>query len=314
MGHGRTGPLADPGAAHLRLKSQKREAASLPMRLLVAAGLAALLAGCQAEAPPPAEAVPDGSGRVVLAGVVVDAALRPLAGALVDVTDAGANVTTGADGSFLVPVPAGAHVLEVSHPGFATLRQEVQVPETGLRGLTLRLGLPASAAPYATLAKYDGFVACSLGVSVVFSEECGEGVGTPLGRFGKQPNNAIRHDFQADSPSLKTLVVEQAWEPTSEAGREMLVLLNTGWACEPACAGDAVGAGSMQGPSPLLMRADEADLAPHLEDPAEVFTAYTLARNDPAQANVLLNQPFQLFVSMFYREAAPEGHSFVAGT
>ena len=284
------------------------------MRVPAAAafGLALLLAGCQAKAPPGAD-VPVGSGRAVLAGVVVDEAIRPLAGAVIDVTDAGLNATAGENGEFQLPVPVGAHVLEVRHPDYAPLRQEVQVPETGLRGLTLQLTLPASQAPYASVAKFEGFVVCSLGVSVVFSEECGEGVGTPVGRFGKQANNAIRHDFRPESPSLKTVVVEQAWEPTSDAGREMLVLLNTAWTCEPACGGEAVGAGAMQGPSPLLLRVDEADLAVHLADPEAVFTTYTLARNDAAQINVLLNQPFQLFVSTFYREAAPEGYSIVSG-
>lgn len=284
------------------------------MRAAVAAAVLALLvAGCQAKAPPPGVDVPVGPGRAILAGVVVDEAIRPLAGAVVDVTDAGQNATTDADGAFRLPVPVGAHVLEVRHPRYAALKQPVEVPETGLRGLTLQLTLPASEAPYATVVKYDGFVVCSLGVSLIFSEECGEGVGTPVGRYGKQDNNHIRYDFQAESPSLKTLVVEQAWEPTSDAGKEMLVLLRTGWTCEPACGGDAVGEGSMQGPSPLLLRVDEADLAEPLKDPATVFTTYTLARNDATQANVLLNQPFQLFVSTFYREAAPEGYSFVAG-
>jgi hypothetical protein len=280
---------------------------------LAALGLALLLlAGCQAKAPPAGADVPLGEGRAVLAGVVVDEAIRPLAGAVVEVSDAGLNATADEDGEFQLPVPVGAHVVEVRHPRYAPLRQDVTVPETGLRGLALQLTLPASQAPYATVAKFDGFVVCSVGASVIFSEECGEGVGTPVGRFGKQDNNRIRYDFQAESPSLKTLVVEQAWEPTSEAGKEMLVLLNTAWTCEPACGGDAVGDGSMQGPSPLLLRVDEAGLAPHLEDPATVFTTYTLARNDATQANVLLNQPFQLFVTQFYREAAPEGWSFVA--
>lgn len=275
--------------------------------------LAAALAGCSGGAGPTPVDVPVGAGRAVLAGVVVDEAIRPVEGATVDVTDSGLEATTDEAGAFLLPVPVGDHIVEVRHASFAPVRQTVAVPETGLRGLTLRLVLPASEAPYRVVAKHDGFVVCSLGVSVMFSEECGEGVGTPVGRFGKQDNNAIRYDFQSESPSLKTVVLEQVWEPTSDAGREMLVLLNTDWACEPACEGDAVGAGAMQGPSPLLLRVDEADLAPHLQDPATVFTTYTLARNDATQANVLLNQGFQLFVTLFYRESAPEGYSFVAG-
>jgi hypothetical protein len=279
--------------------------------LLAGCILAAALAGCSGGTETPVD-VPLGPGRAVFAGVVVDEAIRPVAGAVVDVTDSGQETTTDDEGAFLLPVPVGSHAVEVRHAAFAPLRQAIDVPEAGARGIVLRFTFTASKAPYSTLAKYDGFVVCSLGVSLIFSEECGEGVGTPAGRFGKQGNNAIRYDFQSDSPALKTVVVEQVWEPTSDAGREMLVLLRTNWTCEPACGGDAVGEGSVQGPSPLLLRVDEADLAAHLADPATVFTTYTLARNDVSQVNVLLNQGFQLFVTLFYREPAPEGYSFVA--
>lgn len=44
-----------------------------------------------------------------------------------------------------------------------------------------------------------------------------------------------------------------------------------------------------------------------------MFTTYTLARNDVTQVNAVLNQGFQLFVVQFYREAAPDGYSFIAG-
>lgn len=282
--------------------------------LLAFTFLAVALAGCSGGPGPAVDPtdIPVGSGRAVFAGVVVDEAIRPVEGAVVDVTDSGLNATTAEDGSFLLPVPVGDHLVEVRHASFAPVQQTISVPETGLRGFTLRLSLSASEAPYHMLLKYDGFVVCSLGVSVIFSEECGEGVGTPAGRVGKQGNNNIRFDFQPESPSLKTAVVEQVWTPTSDAGREMLILFNTKWTCEPACGGDAVGAGNVQGPSPLLLRVDEADLAPHLEDPANVFTTYTLARNDATQVNVLLNQGFQLFVTLFYRESAPEGYSFVS--
>lgn len=284
------------------------------MRLACGAALliALALAGC---AKPPAGAdVPLDPGRAVLAGVVVDEAIRPLAGALVEVSDAGVNGTTDAAGAFQFAVAPGEHVVDVSVKGFAPLRQTVSVPATGLRGLSLQVASSAGLAPYVSVLKYDGFVVCSLGASYVFSEECGEGVGTPAGRVGKQSNNAIRYDFGADGPSLKTLVVEQAWEPTSDAGKELLVLLRTNWTCEPACGGNAVGAGSVQGASPLLLRVDEDGLAGPLRDPAVVFTTYTLARNGPTDVNVVLNQGFTLFVSEFYGEAAPDGYSFIASS
>src|SRR5690348_14838377 len=114
----------------------------MPLHPLAVAAVVAgsvLLAGC---AKPTATAAPGlvlDAGRVALAGVVVDDAIRPLAGADVNVTDAGVNATTDANGLFLLPVPPGEHIVEVRHAGFAPLRQTVAVPATGLRGLDLQL-------------------------------------------------------------------------------------------------------------------------------------------------------------------------------
>lgn len=229
-----------------------------------------------------------------------------------NVTGTGLQATTGPDGDFLIPVPVGDHLLEVSHGSFAVLRQTVTVPADGARGVVLRFAFTASEAPYSFTTKFDGFIVCSLGISVIYSEECGEGAGTPVGRFGKQDNNLIRHDFAAESAELKSVVVELAWTPTSEAGKELLLFFATEWACEPACGGNRIA--TEQGPSPILLRVDEEDLAEPLQDPATVFTTYVLARNDVSQVNAVLNQGFQQFVTHFYREPAPEGYSFVAGS
>src|ERR1041385_898113 len=111
------------------------------MRALPVAALcctAMLLAACT---KPPAQAPEPilGAGRVALSGVVVDDAIRPLAGATVTATDVGVNATTDKDGLFLLAVPPGEHVLDVQHAGFGGLRQTVSVPPTGLRGLNLQL-------------------------------------------------------------------------------------------------------------------------------------------------------------------------------
>ncbi len=296
-----------------RLQPDKGRTRWLRVRGAFSLGIILMLAGCS-DAPKPVAQVEVPPGEALVEGVVVDSAIRPVPGATVVAVGTDAKATTDDQGEFALSLPVGAAVLEATHPSFAAARAEVDVRPAMVGKVVLTFQFSAETAPYSTLVKYDGFVVCSLGISVIFSEECGEGVGTPAGRVGKQANNAIRYDFQPESPSVKTIVLDMAWEPTSDAGREMLLLFNTGWTCEPACGGDAVGAGSMQGPSPQSMRVDEADLAPHLEDPATVFTTYALARNDATQVNALLNQPFQLFVSLFYREPAPEGYSFLTAS
>jgi hypothetical protein len=63
-----------------------------------------------------------------IGGRVVDLALAPIPGALVDL-DGGLRVTTGSDGSFdFQPVNAGSHNIRVAATGFQPLTQNVTVP------------------------------------------------------------------------------------------------------------------------------------------------------------------------------------------
>lgn len=202
--------------------------------LVVALALA--MAGCSSADDAGADFDPVEPGEVLVEGVVVDAAIRPVAGATVSALSGGATATTDGDGEFSFALPAGALVLEATHPAYAPVRQTIDLVEGDSVQVVLQFAFTANEAPYSIVTKYDGFIVCSLGISAIYSEECGEGVGTPVGRVGKQGNNAIRYDFTAESPSLKTVVLEMVWEPTSEAGRELLLFFATNWTCDPLAA------------------------------------------------------------------------------
>lgn len=290
--------------------------ASFPTFALALLALLAL-AGCAADEPsgkdrPQAE---PGAGEGTVRGFVVDEAIRPVAGAAVAVRSAvggaGAPVQaeTDARGEFALALPAGAYLLEASHARFAPTRSEVQVAEGFESSVVLQFEFPAEMAPYHTTEKWDGFVVCSLSTPAFTSEECGEGVGTPAGRVGKQANNLVRHDFGVDSTDLQTLVVEVAWSPTSEAGTSLVVYTVSDWVCDPECDGNDLG--TEHGTSPIHHRVDRDALLEELEQPEPEFSVFVLADDEAGAATLVLNQPFQVFVSKFYRDAAPEGFSFL---
>lgn len=132
----------------------------------------ALLAGC-AQAPEPAS---DGAGATVpgtLAGVVIDEAIRPIAGAAVAVPALPdlAPVLTGDDGGFVLSELApGVVILQVTKDGYLSQTVQAEAPAADEEAALLQVQLAASleSAPYATVETFDGFIDCGAGSSAVF--------------------------------------------------------------------------------------------------------------------------------------------------
>jgi hypothetical protein len=104
----------------------------------------------------------------LLRGVVVDEAIRPLAGVSVVVTHAGSDdleAATDADGRFgfdgLAP---GAYVVAVSKAGYfpETAVAAVRAGEAEPPVVQLRLTLDAETVPYVVAVSYDGFIECGV--------------------------------------------------------------------------------------------------------------------------------------------------------
>ncbi|MEA3203208.1 MAG: Carboxypeptidase regulatory-like domain [Thermoplasmata archaeon] len=319
------------------------------MKALLALPLLAclVLAGCATRSdsggglPEPQVQVTDSTGGI--RGVVVDQAIRPLAGATVTVTGPGTsrNTTTDATGGFSVAgLKPGLYLLKASKPLYDTQQQSIEVKAGVAPPVTkVQLVQVIFAKPYMQTLKFKGFIVCSLGTGVSASEECGEGVGVPCtqdpapcGRQGGQGDNKVQYDFHVDGPFLRTLVIEQAWQANSEAtGKFYTVAPAVNWTCDPVCGGNEMAV--VQGASPLLSRieADGAGTAFTSDnktvpfDAATTFSTFTWPdwaacsagiTENPAcltQFNYAANQEFTLFVSTFYYLPAPAGWSFIDG-
>jgi hypothetical protein len=301
------------------------------MRSLAVAALALVLAGCSASPAHPPGASASGSLQPgTLVGVVVDQAVRPLAGAAVQVVDAGRNATTDAQGGFRFEgLTAGNHLVRASSPLYDTQQQSVEVPAAGVAP-TVRIQLTRQifAQPYAQVQKFDGFVVCSVGFSLYASEECGEGVGVPCQvpvfgcqRVGGQGNNHAQWDFWLDGPFVRTLVVEMAWDSTSPTLKEFQLNVANDWTCDPFCNGAQLNVTG--GPSPLrgAVDFDGVQLVDHngTKVPLTADTRFSTfvwpnwGSGDPQQLNVAINQPFTQYATAFYYLPAPQGWSFLAG-
>jgi len=70
-----------------------------------------------------------------VSGRVVDNAGHPVAQAIVEVTDLGRSVTTGADGAFRIALAPGRYTLAVRHQGFASAVHEIAVRSGQTRGV-----------------------------------------------------------------------------------------------------------------------------------------------------------------------------------
>jgi outer membrane receptor for ferrienterochelin and colicins len=76
----------------------------------------------------PQPASPQGSGNATIAGVVSDAAGRPLSGVIVAIEELGLSVTTNATGRYsLARIPPGAHSLRFHRIGYVTYEAGVTV-------------------------------------------------------------------------------------------------------------------------------------------------------------------------------------------
>ncbi len=76
-------------------------------------------------APATAQSAPETTPMRRLCGVVTDAKRRPVAGAVVSITDSGRSVTADADGRFCLEVEAVAKTLEVDAVGYRSERKTV---------------------------------------------------------------------------------------------------------------------------------------------------------------------------------------------
>jgi hypothetical protein len=292
--------------------------------LPVVALVGALLAGCSSDAGQPAEA---GPGQGVLRGVVVTAAIVPIAGATVTAEPGRLVATTDEGGAFsLGPLDLGAYGLQVRAEGYATQRLAAQVVEGEGELLHVVLEAVASDVPYSELHHFEAFIECS------YAQNIGGAVGGDFSCFGLSDlvlqveidNDVNTFPLPVNAGGFKGLLFEMVWEPQST------MTDFAGYIRSPVPVGEAGGLGlehqywANSSSNPMrewVLQGVENNLAYDGDvfhpDPAaagdyEILVGGVTSGSQPVEAAFALNQYLDLFVTTFYNALGGESYSALA--
>lgn len=330
---------------------EKFWAATAPVLLIVLAGCSGSggQGGGGDDTTPPPVVVDDTTCGI--RGVVVDEGIRPIANADVRVIGTTLAMNTDEAGNFAFSkVAPGTYFVQAKHGLYDTQQQSTDciAGDADPDPVRILLRRVVFSEPYIITLPYDGFISCSAGQETIgYSEECGEGVGVPCiglpdpipcGRVGGQSNNEVQFDFFVDNLNVSTVLLEMYWEPTvsSTATGELLTVVSTEWVCDPFCGGNTFTCAS--GPSPLYGRADLINgsltppeglacgfIRPNDSElttlgPITAFTWTNPSHCEPMPVgdcqytpSVVVEQPYQLFMTLSYYLPLPECWSFING-
>lgn len=209
----------------------------LNVRFIAALLAVTALAGCVKDDPSGAADL-DSPELFTLRGVVVDAAITPIADVIVRLVG-GTNTSTGADGTFAFSgVEAGSYRLQFEKPGY--IEQEV-THTLGSGAPTVTLERIPTNLPFAVAMEWTGFMSCSFYIATLF------GTGCLLGDAVEDGSRTF--DMIDRVPDF--LQSEMAWEHTQPAGTNL---------CLRHYASSGIGgdilADDACGPSPLTVPVD----------------------------------------------------------
>ncbi|HUR24643.1 MAG TPA: carboxypeptidase-like regulatory domain-containing protein [Candidatus Thermoplasmatota archaeon] len=286
--------------------------------------LVVLLAGCAnpdktASAGDSAAAPTSGT----LAGVVVDAAIRPLAGASLVLIPGDLNATADATGAFsFADLRFGDYTLTASLAGYLDSTTTVTVAEGDAGAVQVVLEVEPSDTRFANLYKYDGLYECGFwptngcaNVNIVTGIMLCE---TPAPCFNATSDSSIF--LQWVDPGMQFLQTEMSWEPTFDFGKELYFGVG-GANRDELQRGIAPGYNDTGGQSPLMVTLDwetlneskigtERSLLLQISSGAADTVPGGCVFWDPCGPTVHFQQPFQVFTTTFYGYLPPPGWLF----
>ena len=243
------------------------------------------------------------SSTGIIRGVVVDDAIRPIAGAKVVLGggESSGEATSTEAGTFgfenLLP---GTYFLQVSKPGFFDAQQSTEVVAGVAEPNIVKVLLQVDAAnmPFTELLTWTAFLQCGMAVVVVSSNPCAVA----------DSDNV--HDFTFGGGRIPDYIqVEAVWEGTQPAGN----YLSMGF-YDPNTVDGISNWKSVDGTSPLIVVANQTEVAGALGEDADHTTVriFPGAGPDGTNPTLVLNQRYDLFVTHFYGFQPREGWSIVA--
>ena len=294
------------------------------LRFAAAVLLVSLLAGCADGAGDAADALPVEipPGWALVRGVVVDAAIRPVADVEVSLTGGGLNKTakTDAEGLFSFEVPPGTYFLRVTHFAYREVSVTVTVEEGDQPSTKILVERLFEQEAYHETLKFEGFIQCGYSISGVMSSLC---VNDYTHFVGPYTCPECEHLFDRRSTDFaigngwQTMISEMTWDPTAQGTSDQMRLTishfprsASHWYCGGADADPVLV--RMEVGVPCEDQQDEPTMVPPEGLPNMHLFAATSAP-DGQPASVAFSQSFTVFTNVFYYGKPPEGWSFVNG-
>lgn len=175
-------------------------------------------AGCAKQDAEDVQPTPETSSKVE--GVVLDPAIKPVAGAKVKLLETNANTTTDEDGHYeFVGVPVERVLILVAEKaGYKSSAAQVSVSVDSVARLNFTLIPEPVKTPYHDVLPWDFVLQCQLATSISQQNEtyeCGSAIG-----------EQDQWEFSV-GPDFAGAIVEAFWEPQTPAGESLGMRLDT---------------------------------------------------------------------------------------
>lgn len=269
------------------------------MRLTALAIVAAVLAGCSQNGP---TATPAPIG-IEVAGWVMDAALKPIAGA--SITAADGQAITDAAGHFSLLAPSGQNlVLVAAAPGYAASSKAIPAFSGATHIINFTLERLPDMAPYHEIQAFTGFLQCAV-TAVVMEDQS-----RPHEHRGVRCSatvNDTRNVWHTSIDPLATgLIIEAKWMPNNAASQGLVM--------KATVDGSGEVLGFLEGPSMLHLQVSQARLRQSIE---AGFLDYTVVvdagagtgEHEHGAVGVFVEQPFELYATTFYNGPVDPAYS-----
>lgn len=293
-----------------------------------------LLAGCSSKGTPnPSDSVADAAQKVdvkatsntgVIRGVVVDAAVHPVAGASVSVVVGGkaTRTNTSADGAFgFQGLQPATYIVQAKKVGFISAQTSVDV-QAGVdnpKSIKIQLTPDPATSPYYTQYKLDGYIECSFSLVAVGYALCSQAGGSDV----------FAAEYTLDREPTWTQS-EMVWDSTQAVSNEldMVYSYDDG---QSALLNNYVDA---HGPSPVIGHANQT--VAHRVGLGTNTTLLIRVFNQPVNgtrpsdpvggdncvdrpalggcvtgAGMTVEQPFTVYTTVFYGYTPPVGWTFL---
>ncbi len=267
------------------------------------------LAGCAADAP---AQEPEGPPVATIAGYVMDAALRPVEGAVVVLGGAGLSDRTDSDGFFEIVTEGAQEVygLRVTAPGFIARSVALQSAEASpVFDERIVLERIPEQTPYHDTLPFRGNIACSFFAQAQHSHGGPGDPGAHNSNDCSQGTNDEVWTFPV-GPGVRNVVIEVFWEPNSVLSERMALFVE-GPNVGPE--GDVLFYFN-EGPSGVRATISKLQASTYYQgEGGEVRVTVKIgAPEEDVAAGAAVNQPFEVFATAFYVLPGPSDFSVVA--